>query len=283
MATYCIGDLHGCYNEFMKMLDQIKFDDHKDELLLTGDLIGRGPHPLETLNQLMSMQHCVHAVLGNHDLNFLAVCAGIVKAKPKDNLDPVLNAPNLGEILKFYYALPFLYLDDTNKIALCHAGIFPSWELNVAEKMSKELSKVLRNPLRRDLLLRNMYKDFPVTFEDDNQGLARWRFSINVFTRMRLCDKNLNLDYGHSSTSVENAAKEGLYPWFNFGNPTRYKKKQYTLVFGHWAALNGKCTKSNIKALDTGCVWGDALSCWIVSSDKILRVKSEGHLAPKEK
>ena len=108
MSTYCIGDLHGCYDEFMQLLDLIDFDPKLDELLLTGDLIGRGPQPLETLNFVLKHQSCIKAVLGNHDLNFLAVCNQGSVAKARDNPDPVLHAANLGEILDFYYQLPLL-------------------------------------------------------------------------------------------------------------------------------------------------------------------------------
>lgn len=281
MSTYCIGDLHGCYDEFIKLLDTIKFDDKKDTLLLTGDLLGRGPQPLETLNTVLELRDCIHAVLGNHDLNFLAICEGANKAKPRDNLEAVLNAPNLDDILRFYYSCPLLYLDNDNHIALSHAGIYPAWDILQAQKISKEVSKVLKDPLRRSVLLYNMYKDSPVNYQEQDQGLRRWRFAFNAFTRMRLCDKQLNLDYGHSSTTVDNAEKENLYPWFNFSPQPRYKKKNYKIVFGHWAALNAKCNKENIIALDTGCVWGGSLSCWCADNDRTYKVKSLGHLKPK--
>ena len=84
MATYCIGDLHACYNEFMRLLEQIKFDPAADELYLTGDLIGRGPLPAETMHAVLSLKDKVHAVLGNHDVNFLAVAEGISVPRAKD-------------------------------------------------------------------------------------------------------------------------------------------------------------------------------------------------------
>ena len=59
----------------------------------------------------------------------------------------------------------------------------------------------------------------------------------------------------------------------------QYKKKQYTLVFGHWAALNGKCNELNVRALDTGCIWGDRLSAWRFEDDKFFSVKSVGYAA----
>ncbi|MCU6222827.1 metallophosphoesterase, partial [Enterobacter cloacae] len=44
MATYCIGDVHGCYNELKELLCKIEFNVQKDYLIFTGDLIGRGPY-----------------------------------------------------------------------------------------------------------------------------------------------------------------------------------------------------------------------------------------------
>lgn len=77
MSTYVFGDLHGCFDEFIKLLEKVNFNPKLDNLVLTGDLIGRGPKPLETLEYLLNLKktnpNSLHAVLGNHDLNFLAV------------------------------------------------------------------------------------------------------------------------------------------------------------------------------------------------------------------
>ena len=112
MATYCIGDVHGCYNEFMALLEEIKFDETKDELILTGDLIGRGPFPVETMKAVMSMKNTV-SVLGNHDLNFLAVAEGIVTPRPKDNLQVILDSPICDDIVKYFINSPLLYIHKT--------------------------------------------------------------------------------------------------------------------------------------------------------------------------
>ena len=39
MSTYVMSDIHGCYSELMKMLEKIKFDPKKDELIIAGDII----------------------------------------------------------------------------------------------------------------------------------------------------------------------------------------------------------------------------------------------------
>ncbi|MCR5537103.1 MAG: symmetrical bis(5'-nucleosyl)-tetraphosphatase [Succinivibrio sp.] len=281
MAIYCIGDLHGCYDEFMQLLELIDFDPKQDELLLTGDLIGRGPQPLLTLNFVLRYQKCIQAVLGNHDLNFLAVCNQGSQARERDHLQEVLDAENLEEILEYYYQLPLIYFCDKEHLVLSHAGIYPQWTLSTAKKIGKELHKVLTDPLRRGILLRNMYKDTPNHYNEDDQGLSRWRFALNAFTRMRLLDKNLVLDYEHSAATLQTAREEKLTPWYDFWDTPLYDKKPYTLIFGHWAALNGQCQHKHVIALDTGCVWGGSLTCYGVDTGKTYRVKSLGHLTPQ--
>lgn len=39
---YIISDIHGCYHEYMELLNKIKFSD-KDELYILGDAVDRGP------------------------------------------------------------------------------------------------------------------------------------------------------------------------------------------------------------------------------------------------
>ncbi|WP_183140986.1 metallophosphoesterase, partial [Pseudomonas aeruginosa] len=47
MATYLIGDVHGCYRELRHLLDKVDFNDSQDTLWLTGDLVARGPDSLD--------------------------------------------------------------------------------------------------------------------------------------------------------------------------------------------------------------------------------------------
>ena len=41
MATYLIGDVHGCYDELIALLHKVEFTPGKDTLWLTGDLVAR--------------------------------------------------------------------------------------------------------------------------------------------------------------------------------------------------------------------------------------------------
>ena len=76
MATYLIGDVHGCFDELIALLEQVAFTPDVDTLWLTGDLVARGPGSLEVLRYVKSLGDCVKVVLGNHDLHLLAVFAG---------------------------------------------------------------------------------------------------------------------------------------------------------------------------------------------------------------
>ena len=93
MATYLIGDVHGCYDELIALLHKVEFTPGKDTLWLTGDLVARGPGSLDVLRYVKSLGDSVRLVLGNHDLHLLAVFAGISRNKPKDRLTPLLEAP----------------------------------------------------------------------------------------------------------------------------------------------------------------------------------------------
>lgn len=277
MATYCIGDIHGCHDEFVKLLHLINFDESKDELILTGDLIGRGPLPVETMQEIFKLGKCVTSVLGNHDLNFLAVHFGISKPRAKDNLEVILNSPLRERIVDFMLRCPLLYIHDSKQLVVTHAGIYPLWDIKRAKKEAKEISKILKDPIQRLVLLRNMYNDQPDIYNPAIDGLARWRFGLNAFTRMRLVYQDCTLDYKNSAVNPDLVAKDGLIPWFKLSQPMFYKKRPYKLVFGHWAALNAKCDEIDIRALDTGCIWGDRLSAWRFDDDKFFSVKSVGY------
>jgi len=81
MATYIVGDLHGCYDELQLLLDEVRFAPSQDFLYLVGDLVARGPKSLECLRLVRSLGERAKTVLGNHDLHLISTALGIKKVK----------------------------------------------------------------------------------------------------------------------------------------------------------------------------------------------------------
>ena len=71
MSTYAISDIHGCFDEFMEVLDQVQFGDG-DELYILGDLVDRGEQVGACVEWLVEHEanaegSNVHFILGNHE------------------------------------------------------------------------------------------------------------------------------------------------------------------------------------------------------------------------
>lgn len=254
MSTYLIGDVHGCYDELHSLLQQVAFDAEKDTLWLTGDLVARGPGSLEVLRYVRSLGSAVRMVLGNHDLHLLAVFAGISRNKPKDRITPLLEAPDADELINWLRRQPLLQVDEEKKLVMAHAGITPQWDIETAKMCAREVESVLSSD-SYPLFLNAMYGDMPNNWTPELTGLARLRFSTNALTRMRFCFPNGQLDM--ICKDAPNSAPPPLKPWFTIDSPVA---RDYTIIFGHWASLEGKGTPEGIIGLDTGCCWGGTLT-----------------------
>lgn len=258
MSTYLIGDIHGCFNELLAVLTQVNFNPRRDVLWLTGDLVARGPDSLEVLRYVRSLGSAVRMVLGNHDLHLLAVHAGISVQRRKDQLMPLLSAPDADDLINWLRCQPLLQVDDEHKLIMAHAGISPQWDITTAQSCAREIEHILGSS-NYPLFLDTMYGDIPDSWSEDLSGMARLRFSTNVLTRMRFCFPNGRLDM-HCKDTPESAPSP-LRPWFAI---PRLVDAHYAIAFGHWASLQGKGTPEGVYALDTGCCWGGYLTllCW---------------------
>ena len=126
---------------------------------------------------------------------------------------------------------------------MAHAGISPDWDLETAKACAAEVEQILQHG-DFHYLIENMYSEQPDRWSPDLQGLARHRYIINAFTRMRFCYLDHRFDFACKS-SLKDAPAE-LTPWFNLDNPLY---KQIPIVFGHWASLVDEPTPQGIYAL----------------------------------
>ncbi|MDU0354223.1 metallophosphoesterase [Paraglaciecola aquimarina] len=137
MATYIVGDIQACLVGLQLLLKKVEFNPQHDRLIAVGDLIGRGPQALETLQYLQSLGDAFDTVLGNHDLHFIAIYAGIRKAKPNDKFDELLASPNIKHHIDWLRQKPLALLLDPNTL-VCHAGLHPSWSLKKQKSIAKK-------------------------------------------------------------------------------------------------------------------------------------------------
>lgn len=253
MSTYAIGDVQGCFSALEKLLTHINFDASKDVLWFAGDIVNRGSQSLEVLRFIKKLGEKHIVVLGNHDLNLLAVAYGVREKHKYDTLDAVLAAPDRDELLDWLRYRPLIHFDKQKNMALVHAGLASVWSIEQALSLASEVEYALQHDVLT--LIKTMYGDQPEKWNDHLTGDERLRCIINYCTRMRFCHKDgrLNLSY---KGEIENKPAD-LTPWFEM--PAR-KNANIDILFGHWAALNGKTNTPHIFALDTGCAWGHCLT-----------------------
>jgi len=276
MATYAVGDIQGCYDEFRQLLDRIGFDPVADTLWLVGDLVNRGPESLSVLRYVKALGDQAIAVLGNHDLHLLALAAGNDKHAKKSNLDDILTAPDRDEILHWLRHRPIMHVDEKKRFSMIHAGLPPQWDLAQARTCAAELEAELQGPGVADFL-HAMYGNEPDLWSPDLSGDDRLRFITNCFTRLRYCDREGRLLL--SEKGLPGSQPDEVLPWFKVpGRATREDR----IVFGHWSVL-GYVAEHNVWGLDTGCLWGGSLTAVRIRRKKPIKVfdlDCTGYLTP---
>ena len=253
MRLFAIGDIQGCAAAFDALLHKIAFRPARDRLWLVGDLVNRGPASLAVLRRVMGLGRSVTCVLGNHDLHLLATVAGRRELAPGDTFHDVLEAPDLSSIVDWLRHRPLLHHDRGSNRVLVHAGIPPPWTVAEARAEARAVETQLGGRQWRSAF-RDMYGGEPSAWSEKLRGAERRRYTINALTRMRYCDRHGRLDLSYSGTP--GTQPKGLIPWFDV--PERRARSTH-IVFGHWAAL-GLLRRSDVTALDTGCVWGNHLT-----------------------
>lgn len=241
VVRWIIGDVHGCARELDRLLRAIRWDPSNDEVWFAGDLVRRGPDSLAVLRTFVDTG--ARGVVGNHDVHALLAHTGAV---PRDlpELEPLFRAPDGEKLLAALRALPAVVrlpaAGEVGPVWLVHAGFHPSW-----------------SPDRPPVAL-----EAPGPHED---GWYR-EDDVQVATRVRCCDRAGSLC---RHTGPPETCPPPFEPWDVFyGGPD-------VVVHGHWAA-RGHHRTGRVIGLDSGCVWGGALTAWCQEEDRIVQVPSAG-------
>lgn len=258
MAIYWLGDIQGCDEALNRWLEAVDFSPSRDQLIVLGDLVNRGPSSAAVLRRLMAWPGSAHCLLGNHDLHALAVAWGHSRTHRLDTLDELLQAPDRDALVDWLRHQRLALW--SHGVLSVHAGVLPSWTVAQTLSLAAEVETLLRGPEIHNFLA-HMYGNEPAAWHDNLQGLDRWRVVVNALTRLRFCSAEGAMEFTTKDSADQ--APTGFMPWFDV--PGR-RTADVTVAFGHWSTL-GWQGRSDIWALDTGCVWGGCLSAMRLSHD----------------
>lgn len=274
MATYAIGDIQGCYAEFVRLIDYLGFSASRDRLWLVGDLVNRGPDSLAVLRFVKGLGERATVVLGNHDLHLVMQAEGHGKRSSEDTLESVLAAPDRDELMAWLRARPLFHVEDG--YAMVHAGLLPHWDVAQAESLSAEVGAALTAPQYRDFLA-HMWGSEPAAWRDDLAGWDRLRVVVNAMTRMRFCTPEGVMEFrAPGAKGPPDRGPSGCLPWFAV--PGR-RSASHRVICGHWSAL-GFRQESNLLALDSGCLWGGCLTAVRLEDRRVFQLPCARQVEP---
>lgn len=212
--TLVIGDIHGCYDELLRLLETAKIRS-LDQIIAVGDLITKGPKNREVLD-LFATGGNFSSVIGNQDLAIVRFWRGenvnLTEAQERTLSELQENASYYRDYLE---SLPF-YIELETHIVV-HAGLRP--EVPLSEQSKEDLTE-----------LRTLGPD--------------------------------------------RTNREGV-PWFE-----KYEGEKVVL-FGHWPGSAAKITPRAI-GLDTGCVYGNRLTGYIIETGELISVPANPHRNPSD-
>ena len=261
-----IGDVHGCKDELVRLLDKVSFDPATDHLIFTGDLLSKGPDSFGVVD--LARELGASCVRGNHEDRIL-----LVRRDLNHNMFPeTVSKPELGqdgrpiaevdshaaiaqalsnEQVEWLQACPVILrvgpIEGMGEVVVVHAGLVPGVEL---EKQDPSAAMNMRTIELDTHVPSKAHEGMPWT---------------------KLWNKHQSL----LSTSTSSEANDVMKA------PTHHT----TVVYGH-DARRGLQIDTYTKGLDSSCVKGGKLTAMVISTggrQKIYQVKCQDHVRPKSK
>jgi bis(5'-nucleosyl)-tetraphosphatase (symmetrical) len=254
MAVYAVGDIQGCFDPLRRLLDAIAFDPAVDRLWCTGDLVNRGPDSLAVLRFARAMGDACISVLGNHDLHLLTLASGGTVYR-RDTMRDVLEAPDAADLLDWLRRIPMIHDDEALGCSLVHGGLHPAWDIATAMRRAARVQDRLRSESWGEFCLQLHHNAYPSSQPGADDSLEADLFTVAVLTRARYCTADGIFDWGNRAGPAQ---EPGQQPWFTYASaPWRHQRR---IVYGHWSAMGLVTDQPHVLGLDSGCVWGGALS-----------------------
>lgn len=262
MATWVIGDIHGCWQTLQALLERIEWRRGNDALWLVGDLVNRGPSSLEVLRWAVENRDQVTAVLGNHDLHLLARASGVAKKKKEDVLEEILIADDRGELLDWLRGCPLVHC--FGPYVMVHAGLSPAWNIEMTRRLADFVGSRI-NADGYEAVLKMIYARRKIAFHGELSGDQQVAAAAAIFTRCRMVDQDGLAQLAYSGPP--GAAPPDWRPWFR---DSAVRRQGYTVIFGHWAQY-GFYRSHDVVCLDSGCVYGGRLTALRIDDGEVVQ------------
>lgn len=272
MSSYVIGDIQGCDDELGELLALIRFDAAHDHVYFVGDLVNRGPKSLQVLRRVKALAElgAANSVLGNHDFFLIMAMEGFSKLHAGDTLDQVLREPDSRELVDWLRQRPLLI--ELDEAVIVHAGLLPAWSVADARMLAREIEHELRGPNYRSFL-QTLFGNEPRSWHDDLRGVPRQRAIVNAFARLRFCTAFSEIEFDEKRDA--SFAPKGFAPWYAL--PGRRSASTH-LFAGHWSS-EGLRLLPTVSLLDSGCLWGGALTAVRLQDRAVFQVPSQQPLS----
>jgi bis(5'-nucleosyl)-tetraphosphatase (symmetrical) len=265
MSTYVIGDVQGCATELETLLSLVRFNPDVDRVYFVGDLVNRGPDSVAVLRRIKALEEAgaANSVLGNHDFFLIMALEGFSTLHPGDTLDEVLAQPDARALVDWLRHRPLLL--EIQSTIIVHAGLLPAWTVADARALAREIEQELRGPGYRSFL-HALFGNEPRIWHDDLSGLARHRAVVNAFARLRFCTAFSEIEFKEKRDA--SFCPPGFAPWFAL--PGRRSAASHVIA-GHWSSEGLRLTPT-VSMLDSGCLWGGALTALRLEDRAIFQV-----------
>ncbi|PKY06387.1 Metallo-dependent phosphatase [Aspergillus campestris IBT 28561] len=248
-----VGDVHGCRDELEQLLQKVSFDPNNDHLILTGDLINKGPDSLGAVD--LARRYSASCVRGNHEDRILRLRrklfspSGAVDEEKEDKHDardrPLALALS-DDQAQWLEACPVILkigcVPGMGQVAVVHGGVVPGVEL---EKQDPESVMTM------------------LTIDSKTGEPSSKRGAGDKWAKVYNKHQSAMLNKSKPKEKVE-------------GDIT-------TIIYGH-DSKNSLSLKQYTKGLDSGCVKGGQLTALIVGAggqQEIVQVECDGYEGKK--
>lgn len=232
--VYVLSDIHGCYDEFMQMLELINFNKN-DVLYVLGDCIDRGPNPIKTLLYCLQNDN-IHLLCGNHEC--------FLEESVKYLLDPNDEYDAVKATIERYHAGHWMYANGGETTV----NEFFQYDKKTRDFIIKSIKKL---PLYFEITVNNQ------KYAMVHGGITNFRkdLPLSRYDKENLTWSRLDMSRKYYDDKI---LIVGHTPTCNYGR--KYEGK--ILI------------SNNNYLIDCGCAWGYTLGCICLDTDDVFYVPS---------